>query len=157
MLVLIYILSISCSNLLASKYGVWITPFTAFFLIGLELVIRDVLHHRISKLKMVLIVLAAGVASFLINSDSLMIAIASFLAVVLSGIIDYVVYSKAKGEWIIKTNTSNFFSSMTDSVVFVVVAFGSFSTPVILSQWLAKFAGGFIWSLIVIKLAKKTP
>lgn len=156
MLVLIYILAISYSNLLASKYGVWITPFTAFFLIGLELVVRDILHHKISKLKMIIVVLISGVISFLINKDSLMIAIASFSAIVLSSLVDYIVYSKTKGRWIKKTNISNFFSSLVDSIVFVAIAFGFVFSIVIFWQWMAKFIGGFVWSLI-ISAVKKMP
>lgn len=50
MLILIYIIAVSCSNLLAAHFGAWVTPITAFIFIGLELVVRDLLHHKLTML-----------------------------------------------------------------------------------------------------------
>lgn len=149
MLILIYIFAISCSNLLAAHFGAWVTPITAFIFIGLELVVRDLLHHKLTKLQMVLVIFVAGVTSFLINHNALMIAVGSFAAVVLSCAVDYAVYSKTIGTWFKKSNTSNFFSSLVDSLVFPLIAFGAFMPLIILGQWAAKFFGGFLWSLII--------
>ncbi len=64
-----------------------------------ELVLRDVMHESLSKTKMLIIVVIAGIISFLINAESKNIAIASFAAIVVSCLVDYYVYSKTKGTW----------------------------------------------------------
>lgn len=155
MLILIYIAAICAANLSAATFGIWITPFNAFFLIGLELVLRDILHHRLTKFKMILVVLIAGVLSYLINLDVKNIAIASFLAVVVSCLIDYIVYSKTSGSWAKRSNTSNIASGFTDSLIFPIVAFGTFIPGVFLLQWAAKVFGGALWIRIFLILNKR--
>lgn len=154
MLILIYIAAICAANLSAATFGIWIMPFNAFFLIGLELVLRDILHHRLTKTQMVLVVLVAGVLSLFININSRNIAIASFLAVVASCFVDYVVYSKMSGSWIKRSNASNIASGFTDSLIFPIVAFGTFIPSVFLLQWAAKFFGGAVWIKIFSKKLK---
>lgn len=151
MFVLIYVAAICAANLSAAHFGVWITPFNAFFLIGLELVLRDFLHHRLTKSQMILVVLVGGVLSFLINLDAKNIAIASFIAVVVSCFVDYVVYSKTTGSWVRRSNTSNVASGFIDSLIFPVVAFGVFIPEVFALQWAAKVFGGAIWVSIFKK------
>ncbi|MDM1328926.1 VUT family protein [Acinetobacter indicus] len=150
-----YVLVIVIANLSTTYFGLWITPLNAFFLIGAELVLRDVMHESLSKMKMLSIVILAGIISFLINSESKNIAIASFLAIVISCFVDYYVYSKTKGTWIKRSNASNFFSGFTDSLVFPLVAFGVFNPYIFVLQWLAKFVGGFIWTLFLNNLMSK--
>lgn len=151
----LYVLVIVLANLSTTYFGLWITPLNAFFLIGAELVLRDVMHESLSKTKMLSIVVVAGIVSFLINAESKNIAIASFTAIVISCFVDYYVYSKTKGPWIKKSNTSNFFSGFTDSLVFPLIAFGVFNPYIFVLQWLAKFAGGFIWALLLNNLMSK--
>ena len=151
MFILIYILAISFSNLLAAHYGAWITPITAFVFIGLELVVRDLLHHKLTKPQMILVIFTAGFISFVINHNALMIAVGSLAAVVMSCVVDYTVYEKTTGTWFKKSNISNFYSSAVDSLVFPLVAFGAFMPVIVLSQWAAKFFGGFIWSVIITR------
>ena len=131
------------------------TPLNAFVLIGVELVLRDVMHESLSKIRMLSIVVVAGIISFLINADSKNIAIASFVAIVVSCFVDYYVYHKTKGTWIKRSNTSNFFSGFTDSLIFPLIAFGVFNPYVFVLQWLAKFVGGFIWTLLLNNLMSK--
>lgn len=152
---LVYVLVIVIANLSTTYFGLWITPLNAFFLIGAELVLRDVMHESLSKIRMLSIVVIAGIISFLINADSKNIAIASFLAIVVSCLVDYYVYSKTKGTWIKRSNNSNFFSGFTDSLIFPLVAFGVFNPYVFILQWMAKFIGGFIWALILNKYMSK--
>ena len=152
---LVYVLVIVIANLSTTYFGLWITPLNAFFLIGAELVLRDVMHESLSKIRMLSIVVIAGIISFLINADSKNIAIASFLAIVVSCLVDYYVYSKTKGTWIKRSNNSNFFRGFTDALIFPLVAFGVFNTYVFILQWMAKFIGGFIWALILNKYMSK--
>ena len=100
---------------------------------------------------MIAVVFAAGMISFLINAESKNIAIASFTAIVISCFVDYYVFSKTKGPWMKKSNTSNFFSGFTDSLIFPLVAFGVLIPDVMVMQWIAKFTGGHIWAIIISK------
>lgn len=150
-----YVLVIVTANLSTTYFGLWVTPLNAFVLIGVELVLRDVMHESLSKIRMLSIVVFAGIISFLINADSKNIAIASFVAVVVSCFVDYYVYHKTKGTWIKRSNTSNFFSGFTDSLIFPLIAFGVFNPYVFVLQWLAKFVGGFIWTLLLNNLMSK--
>lgn len=150
-----YILVVILANLSTTYFGIWITPFNAFFLIGAELVLRDVMHESLSKTKMLGIIIIAGFISFIINAESKNIAIASFVAIVVSCFVDYYVYSKTKGKWTKRSNTSNFFSGFTDSLIFPLIAFGFFNPYIFTLQWLAKFVGGFIWTLLLSNLMSK--
>ena len=150
-----YVLVIVTANLSTTYFGLWVTPLNAFVLIGVELVLRDVMHESLSKIRMLSIVVFAGIISFLINADSKNIAIASFVAIVVSCFVDYYVYHKTKGTWIKRSNTSNFFSGFTDSLIFPLIAFGVFNPYVFVLQWLAKFVGGFIWTLLLNNLMSK--
>lgn len=145
LIIFIYVASICCANLSAATIGIWVTPLNAFFLIGLELVLRDFLHHQLTKIEMILVVLVAGVLSFLININAKSIAIASLLAVIVSCFVDYVVYAKTKGTWEQRSNKSNIASGFTDSLIFPLVAFGSFIPGVFALQWAAKVFGGALW------------
>lgn len=148
-------LVIIIANLSTTYFGLWVTPLNAFFLIGAELVLRDVMHESLSKIRMLSIVVIAGIISFLINADSKNIALASFLAIVVSCLVDYYVYSKTKGTWIRRSNKSNFFSGFSDSLIFPLVAFGIFNPYIFILQWMAKFIGGFIWSVLLNKVMSR--
>ena len=154
-IIAVYILSVVLANLSASHFGIWVTPINAFLLIGLEITVRDLLHERLNHLQIISVVLVAGVASYMLNADTQNIALASFLAVVVSCFVDYFVFKYTKGSWLKKSNTSNVFSSATDSLIFPTVAFGSFNLGVVLLQFVLKLSGGFIWSLLINKLKTK--
>lgn len=156
MFVLVYVFAICVANLSASYFGLWVTPINAFVLIGLELVVRDILHHKLSKLQMMFVVVAAGILSFLINSNAINVAIASFFAITISCFVDYVVYSRVDGAWIKKSNTSNLFSGFTDSIIFPLIAFGVFIPEIFALQWSAKVFGGFIWTVFLHKLVGRS-
>ena len=49
----------------------------------------------------------------------------------------------------VRVNGSNVFSAAVDSAVFPTLAFGVFLPWVILGQFAAKVAGGFVWSMIL--------
>ena len=154
-IIAVYILSVVLANLSASHFGIWVTPINAFLLIGLEITVRDLLHERLNHLQLIGVVLVAGVASYVLNADTQNIALASFLAVVVSCFVDYFVFKRTKGSWLKKSNTSNVFSSATDSLIFPTVAFGSFNLGVVLLQFILKLSGGFLWSLLINKLKTK--
>jgi large-conductance mechanosensitive channel len=155
----LYLISIITANLLVSAYGTKIVIPVAFFLIGLDITTRDYLHDAWKErrwLKLGTLIAVGSLLSWLLNRNSATIAIASFVAFASSQIVDTLVYTLLyKHHPLIKMNGSNLFSSLTDSTVFLTIAFGSFMPLLILAQFTAKFVGGFMWSLLIHKLSTK--
>jgi len=153
-MVIVYILAIIAANMLVYKFGPSVTAINAFFLIGLDLSLRDQIHESIGndfvKIKMALIVASAGILSYAINPGSGVIAIASCAAFVLSGVADSVVYQiNASKKFIFKSNYSNIAGAAVDSVVFPIIAFGSVMPMVTAEQFVAKVAGGALFSIVI--------
>ncbi len=55
----------------------------------------------------------------------------------------------------IRANDSNVLGSAIDSIVFPTMAFGVFMPEIVLGQFVAKFFGGLLWSLVLQKLFSK--
>lgn len=154
LLMFCFLASIIAANILATIYGAKAAIIVAFTLIGLDLTVRDTLHEMWSGknlwLKMLGLIFAGSALSFVINRNSGTIAIASFLAFLVASLVDFIIYSVLyKKKWIVKSNCSNIFSSLTDSLVFPTIAFGTFSLFITVGQFLAKFIGGFLWTLVL--------
>lgn len=154
LLIAAYLVSIVAANLLVAYLGPGIVVINAFLFIGLDLTARDRLHERWHRknlwLKMLVLISAGSIISFLISSSALRVAIASFVAFLIAGIVDFVVYTLLyRKKWMVKANGSNAFSALADSIVFPTLAFGAFLPLIILSQFAAKFAGGFVWSVVL--------
>jgi len=153
----LYLVAIVIANLTVSCFGPGVTIINAFLFIGLDLTARDKLHETWHNQglwwKMTVLIFSGSLLSFILNKNAGQIAIASFIAFMLSGIVDTVVYhilhERAK---LIKINGSNVFSAFVDSAAFPTIAFGSIMPLIILGQFLAKVFGGFIWSLILHKI-----
>jgi uncharacterized PurR-regulated membrane protein YhhQ (DUF165 family) len=148
---LIYPFALIAANLLVNEFGPWISPINSFLLIGLDLSLRDWLHLRMSRKAMFMLILFSAITSYFINPSSMMIAIASSTSFLISGLVDYYVFTKAKGKWIVRSNKSNFFGAITDSVLFPTIAFGVLMPEIIVLQSLSKITGGFVFSLILSK------
>jgi len=90
--------------------------------------------------------------SWVLNRDAGRIAVASFVAFALSGLVDVVVY-----EWAFRRgvgrmrriNESNVAAAAVDSVLFPTIAFGGFLPLVTLGQFVAKVFGGAVWAWIL--------
>lgn len=150
MLAIIYIAAICAANFSVHLFGPAVTPINAFLFIGLDFVIRDKLHERIGVLKMFGLIVVAGVISFAVNPATNMIAVASVAAFALAATADATVYQALiKRPWMVKSNGSNIASSAVDSVVFPLIAFGSFMPWVVVGQFVAKVFGGAIWSWLL--------
>lgn len=154
-LVCVYLIAIVLSNILVGKFGAVAVIPIGFILVGLDITTRDALHElwKVKRwLKMGCLIATGSFISWLINRDVALIAIASFTAFTISAILDTVTYSLLKNRYyFIKVNGSNLFSSISDSVIFISIAFGTFMPLLILAQFSAKFFGGMIWSLILRK------
>ena len=84
----------------------------------------------------------------ILNWDA--IAIARATAFLAAGIRDAFVYTGlSKYKFLIRSNGSNVAGSALDSVIFPTMAFGVFMPEIILGQFIAKVAGGGIWSFIL--------
>lgn len=154
LIVLAYLASNILANLSVAYFGPISTPINAFLLIAFDLVARDKLHERWSHKnlwpKMLLLVGTGAVLSWLLNRGAGQIATASFVAFLLTGITDTIVYQVLKNHpRFLKVNGSNIASSAVDSIAFPTIAFGSFIPWVVLGQFCAKVLGGYIWSLIL--------
>jgi uncharacterized PurR-regulated membrane protein YhhQ (DUF165 family) len=147
----IFILSLVVANLLVALLGPWFSIINAFVLIGLDLSLRDKLHESWNNdklaLKMGSLIVVSSLISYLLNSATGIIAIASFLAFALSMIADTLIYQVLKNKsWTIKSNLSNIGGSAVDSIVFPTIAFGGLMIEIVVMQFLAKVIGGFIWT-----------
>ena len=153
-LTLIYIAALVAANLLVAWLGPWFSPINAFFLIGLDLSLRDKLHDawqgRQLALKMGGLVVAAGLVSYLLNPATGKIAMASIIAFVCAMTVDAVTYQLLrKRSWIQRTNGSNMAGAATDSLLFPTIAFGGLLPHIVAMQFLAKVAGGAVWSVLL--------
>jgi len=159
LLVALYLMAIVAANLSVAFFGPISTPINAFLLIGFDLVTRDALHEKWQGknlwLKMLLLIGAGGILSWLINQGAGRIAIASFMAFALAGLFDTLVYQLLyRFPKIFKINGSNIVSAAVDSIAFPTIAFGTFIPWVVLGQFAAKVIGGYVWSLIIFRKAK---
>lgn len=154
MIVFLYLLAVVLANLSAAYFGPQATIINAFLLIGLDLTARDKLHDKWKNnnlvLKMLALILAGSVISFVINQNAIVIGIASAIAFASAAVSDTLVYnalfSKPRLQ---RINASNVVSAFVDSIVFPTVAFGAFMPAIVAGQFLAKVVGGFLWSLVL--------
>lgn len=155
-LVILYIGAIVCANLLVSTFGPAITPVNAFFLIGLDLALRDYFHDKWEGnnlfARMFGLLLIAGAVSYALNPATGIIAIASMVAFMVSGAIDALVYWRMQDqEFIRRSNASNAAGALADSIIFPTIAFGGLMPEIVAMQFGAKLLGGFAWSLLINK------
>lgn len=159
-LVSVYLFAIVLANITVAYFGPAFSIINAFILIGLDLTTRDMLHELWKNnklwLKMFGLILLGGIISFILNRNTLNIAIASCIAFAAAGTIDAISYQILhKKNYLVKVNGSNVFSGLADSIIFPTLAFGVFMPLIILGQFAAKVFGGFLWSLALKKVLKK--
>ena len=153
MIAAIYIAVICAANLLVAHFGPWITPINAFVLVGLDMVLRDILHERYGLIRSVILSAVAGVISFAINPAAGIIAIASVVAFVAASVANAWVYQLLISKpWLKKSNAGNIAAAAVDSGLFPVIAFGAFMPGIVIGQFMAKVGGGFVWSMLLRKI-----
>lgn len=153
MIAAIYIAVICAANLLVAHFGPWITPINSFVLVGLDMVLRDILHERYGLIRSVILSAVAGVISYAINPAAGIIAIASVVAFVAASIANAWVYQiMISKPWLKKSNAGNIAAAAVDSGLFPVIAFGAFMPGIVIGQFMAKVGGGFVWSMLLRKL-----
>jgi hypothetical protein len=148
----LYIGALVAANLLVSFIGPWFSVVNSFFLIGLDLTLRDKLHDKWDgdPRKIGSLIVIAGVISYLLNPASGQIAIASVVAFCLSMAVDSFVYQKlANKPWETRTTGSNVAGAAVDSVAFPTIAFGGLMPEIVAMQFVAKVMGGFLWTKLI--------
>ena len=148
----IYISALVAANLLVSFIGPWFSVVNSFFLIGLDLTLRDKLHDKWdgNPLKIGALIAVAGAISYLLNPASGQIAIASVVAFCLSMAADSFVYQKLKAQsWEKRTTGSNLAGAAVDSITFPTIAFGGLMPEIVTMQFVSKMVGGFIWTKLI--------
>jgi uncharacterized PurR-regulated membrane protein YhhQ (DUF165 family) len=144
-----YAASMTIANLLVMQFGPAITPLNAFFLIGLDLTLRDWLHVRIRPWQMGALILFAGLLTWVLNPAAQHIAIASAVAFAAGALIDWLVFAKSSGSWAARSFKSNVAGAAVDSLIFPTLAFGALMPLIVLAQFTAKVVGGAAWAFLL--------
>lgn len=161
--VVLFITVMAVANLVIATFGPWLLPVTAFVSVGISMVARDYLHDVWSGqpggfwLRMFSMVVAAGALAWLVDANAGLVAIASALALTGSAIVDTAAFAwLIRSRWLIRSNGSNIFGSLADSIIFPLVAFGVAGVGgwqafilLVLAQSATKAAGGLFWSLVI--------
>ena len=150
-LVALYAAAIISANLLVAQFGPSITPINAFFLIGLDLALRNYLSFKMSKYQMAAMIVGTGVLSYLVNPATGQIAIASGVAFTLAALADWATFNTVSGKWMKRNFAGNSVGALVDSVVFPTIAFGSLMPFIVSTQFAAKVAGGSLWGYLINK------
>lgn len=160
-LVVAFLAALATANLVVAHYGQIALVFTAWVLIPFDMVTRDLLHERwrghALLVRMGLLIAAGALLAVALNLDAWRVAIASCLAFAMAMGINAVVFEALveNSSRYVRMNLSNLFASITDSVIFPVVAFGIIDVSLSAAQAGSKFAGGLVWSAIAIWLTRK--
>lgn len=152
-MVLLYLTAIVAANFSVWFFGPVSTPVNAFLFIGFDFILRDKLQDlwagRGLALKMGALIGAGSLITFFLNPAAARIAVASCVAFAASTSVDWGIYTLVRRRpWMVRANISSFFAAAADSFIFPTLAFGAFLPRIVLAQWLAKVAGGVLWSLV---------
>lgn len=144
-----YAAAMASANLLVAQFGPWVSPINAFFLIGLDLAMRDWLHVRIRPSRMLALIAATGGLTYILNPAAGHIAIASAAAFTSAAMADWTVFARMGGSWMRRANGSNVAGAAVDSLVFPTLAFGALMPHIVALQFVAKVAGGAVWAWVL--------
>ena len=163
--IVLYLASIVIANILILLYNPDTVSMTlalvaetgiSFFLIGLDLSVRDKLHdyweNRNLWPKMVSLIVSGSLMTILFYLEALQIAFASCSAFLLAGLTDALIYQRLRRRrFLVRANGSNLGGATVDSVVFPLVAFGFYPGVhwIILGQFVAKVLGGALWAFVL--------
>lgn len=142
-----YAAAMVAANLIVAAFGPWVMPINGFFLIGLDLALRDWLHVRLRLWQMGALIGATGLLTYLLNPAAQNIAIASAVAFAVAAVADMLVFLRMPGSFFQRSASSNVAGALVDSLVFPLIAFGSLSVAPAL--FLAKVAGGTVWAWLL--------
>lgn len=144
-----YVGALLAANLLVAHFGPAISPVLAFFLIGLDLALRDWLHLRLRPAAMLALIVVAGALTFALNPAADRIAVASAVSFAASALVDWSVFTNLYGSWLKRSIGSNVAGAAIDSLLFPTLAFGVLMPHIVALQFVAKVAGGALWSFLL--------
>lgn len=149
-----YAVAMTLANLSVTHFGPWISPINAFFLIGLDLALRDWLHVKLRAWQMLALISATGALTYVLNPAAGMIAVASACAFSVGALVDWTTFTNLRGSWLRRANGSNIAGAAVDSLIFPTMAFGALMPHIVAMQFVAKVVGGALWALVLSRLAK---
>jgi uncharacterized PurR-regulated membrane protein YhhQ (DUF165 family) len=149
--IFVYASAMTLANLSIASFGVWVSPINAFIFIGLDLALRDWLHIKLKMWQMGALIVSTGLITYALNPSAGMIAVASALSFMLAALADWAVFTKITGTWFKRANVSNVAGAAVDSIAFPTIAFGVLMPEIIAMQFVAKIAGGSIWTYLLNK------
>lgn len=144
--ILIYAAAMTLANLSVATWGPSVTAINAFVLIGLDLALRDWLHVRLKAWQMSILIACTGLLTYAINPAAGMIAVASSVAFTAAALVDWAAFVRIRGSWLVRSNGSNIAGAAVDSLLFPTIAFGALMPQIVLGQFVAKVAGGAVWT-----------
>lgn len=153
--VLIYAVAMIAANLSVAAFGPWVSPINAFFLIGLDLALRDWLHTRLRPVEMGVLIAVTGGLTYLLNPAAGIIAVASSVAFTAAALVDWATFANLRGSWLRRANGSNIAGAAVDSLIFPTLAFGVLMPWVVLAQFAAKVAGGACWAWLLSRMLRR--
>lgn len=153
--IVIYAVAMTCANLSIAAFGPWVSPINAFFLIGLDLALRDWLHVRLRVWQMGALIAATGLLTYILNPSAQHIAIASAVSFALAALADWLTFTKLQGSWLRRSMGSNVVGAAVDSLIFPTLAFGALMPAIVLMQFAAKAAGGAMWAALMNRFVKQ--
>ena len=102
---------------------------------------------------MAVLIGVGSLLSWFLNRNAGPIALASFVAFALAASADGITYAiLGKRARIVRVNGSNVVGAAVDSLVFPTLAFGVLLPWIVLGQFIAKVAGGAVWSFLLTAL-----
>lgn len=153
--IVIYAVAMTCANLSIAAFGPWVSPINAFFLIGLDLALRDWLHVRLRVWQMGALIAATGLLTYILNPSAQHIAIASAVSFAVAALADWLTFKKLQGSWLRRSVGSNVVGAAVDSLIFPTLAFGALMPAIVLMQFAAKAAGGAMWAALMNRFVKQ--
>ncbi|CAB4127083.1 Queuosine precursor transporter [uncultured Caudovirales phage] len=145
----VYAIAMTLANLSIATFGPWVSPINAFVLIGLDLALRDWLHVRLKLWQMGALIASTGVLTFELNPAAGQIAVASAVAFTAAALVDWGTFARLRGSWMLRANGSNVAGAAVDSLIFPTLAFGALMPHIVAMQFVAKIAGGAIWTWLL--------
>ena len=144
-----YAIAMTLANLSVAAFGPAISPINAFFLIGLDLALRDWLHVRLRVWQMGALISATGALTYILNPAAGQIAVASACAFTAAALVDWGTFARLRGSWMSRANRSNVAGAAVDSLLFPTIAFGALMPHIVVTQFVAKVAGGALWAWLI--------
>jgi hypothetical protein len=157
--IIIYMMAVILANLLVLWFGKYGLLLSSSLLIPFDFVMRCYFHERWKGFTLILnlglLITTAALATYLVNRDTLHIALGSVSGFIVANIIAGLVYqSLINKPPLYKVNGSDLAAVAVDSVIFQAVAFGEFDPLIMFGQTTIKFLGGLLWYWILFHVIK---